>query len=397
MFQKIKNVYHLFVAILGNFLFLFPSRKLTVIGVTGTDGKTTTANIIYHILNSSGKKAALISSLGFFYDGRKEDIGFHVTTPSPINLQYLIYKIIRKKRKYLVLEVTSHAIDQHRIFGIPFEIGVITNVTYEHLDYHKTYDNYLKTKAKLIDKAKTAVVNRDDGSYTFLANHEGRKDPENWITYGFSESADFNIKNFLFKTKLIGDFNKYNCLAAASVCKKLGIKDSDIKKALASYNNPVGRADLYYSKDYHVIVDFAHTPNSFEQILKGVRPMFKGKLIHVFGSAGKRDSSKRPMMGEISSKFSDVVIITAEDPRGEDVMKISSEIESGMDSSMCQIIKIPDRKEAIQTAINMARKNDIVLITGKAHEKSMNYDGREVLWNEYEVIDKAIANKQYEK
>ena len=394
MVRGIKNFYHLLVAIIANIIFLFPSRRFVVIGITGTDGKTTTANIIYHILISSGKKAAVISSLGFQVDGKKEDIGFHVTTPSPIKLQYLIFKALRKKVDYLVLEVTSHAINQHRIFGIPFKIGVLTNVTYEHLDYHKTFDNYFKTKSKLLNDSKTAIVNRDDGTYTFMVDYQRKKDPKNWITYGLSDSADINPNNFSFTTKLIGDFNKYNCLAAISVCKQLGLENDQIRKGLESYSSPVGRAEIYYEKEFSIMVDFAHTPNAFEQILKGVRPMYKGKLIHVFGSAGKRDESKRPMMGEISSQFSDIIVLTAEDPRGESVEKISREIESGIKNKKCQIVKISDRKEAIQTAINMAKKDDIVLITGKAHEKSMNSDGKEIPWNEYDEIDNALKNRE---
>lgn len=396
MIRKLKNFYHFCVALLANIIFFFPSRKLNVVGITGTDGKTTTANIVYHILTESGRKAAVISSLGFQLEGKKEDIGFHVTTPSPLKLQYLIFKSKRKKANYLILEVTSHAINQHRIYGIPFKIGVLTNITYEHLDYHKTFDNYFKTKSKLLSDSKKAIVNRDDGTYTFMVDYERKKNPNDWITYGLSDSADLNPINFPFKTKLIGDFNKYNCLAAIAVCRELGLDDNTIKKAISSYINPIGRADIIYNNDFSVVIDFAHTPNAFEQILKGVRPMFKGRLIHVFGSAGKRDTLKRPMMGEISSKFSNIIILTAEDPRGESVAKINSEIESGIKNKKCQIVKIPNRKEAIQAAINMASKEDVVLITGKAHEKSMNYTDKEEPWNEYEVVKNAIENRKHE-
>src|SRR3989304_5464072 len=321
MFQKVKNIYHLFIAFFANIFFLFPGRNLTVIGVTGTDGKTTTANIIHTILVESGQKVAIISSLGAQIDKDHFDIGFHVTTPSPFALQKLIFLAKRKNAKYFILEVTSHAIDQKRIWGIPFKIGVLTNVTYEHLDYHKTYDSYFKAKTKLLRDAKTAIVNRDDGTYTFLVDIKRAKDPKNWITYGLSDSSDINPGTFPFKTKLIGDFNKYNILAAISVCKTLGISDEKIRSSVSKYINPIGRADIVHTSDFTVIVDFAHTPNAFEQILKTVRPLFSGRLIHVFGSAGKRDSSKRPMMGEISSQYSDIMILTAEDPRGEDVGK----------------------------------------------------------------------------
>lgn len=393
MIQKIKNIYHLIVAILVNVLFLFPGRRLTVIGVTGTDGKTTTANIIYHILTSSGEKSAIISSLGAVIDKKKYDIGFHITTPPPFSLQKYLWRAKRKGAKYFIIEVTSHAINQKRTFGIPFKIGVLTNVTYEHLDYHKTYDSYFKTKSKLLRDAQVAVVNRDDGTYTFLVDAQRLKDPKNWITYGLSDSSDINPNTFSFKTKLLGDFNKYNVLAGVSVCKYLGIGDEKIRQAVSEYINPIGRADIVHNKDFAVIIDFAHTPNAFEQILKAVRPLFKGRLIHVFGSAGKRDTVKRPMMGEISSQYADIMILTAEDPRGESVGKISDEIASGVKEKKSQIIKIPDREEAIIAAIKMSKKGDVVLITGKAQEKSINYSGKEEPWDEYQAVGKALSTR----
>ncbi len=393
MIQKIKNIYHLIVVILANVLFLFPGRRLTVIGITGTDGKTTAANIIYHILTSSGEKAAIISSLGAVIDKKKYDIGFHVTTPSPFSLQKYLWRAKRKGARYFIIEVTSHAIDQKRIFGIPFKIGVLTNVTYEHLDYHRTFDAYFKTKTKLLRDAQVAVVNRDDGTYTFLVDAQRLKDPKNWITYGLSDNSDINPNTFSFKTKLLGDFNKYNVLAAVSVCKYLGVQDEKIRHAVSEYINPIGRADIVYNKEFSVIIDFAHTPNAFDQILKAVRPLFKGRLIHVFGSAGKRDTHKRPMMGEISSQYADIMILTAEDPRGEDVGKINDEIASGVKERKSQIIKIPDREEAIIAAIKMSKKGDVVLITGKAHEKSINYFGKEEPWDEYQTVEKALSTR----
>jgi UDP-N-acetylmuramoyl-L-alanyl-D-glutamate--2,6-diaminopimelate ligase len=173
MWQKIKNIYHFFVAVFANIIFLFPSRGLTVIGVTGTDGKTTTASFIFHILKSSGKKAALVSSIGVEFENKKIALPFHVTTPSPVSLQWLILKAKLAGVKYLVLEVTSHSIDQYRIWGIPFKISVLTNVTNEHLDYHKTYDNYLKTKLKLLKRSNLAIVNEDDASYEHVKKYIG--------------------------------------------------------------------------------------------------------------------------------------------------------------------------------------------------------------------------------
>ncbi|MBI2621960.1 MAG: UDP-N-acetylmuramoyl-L-alanyl-D-glutamate--2,6-diaminopimelate ligase [Candidatus Levybacteria bacterium] len=391
MIQKIKNIFHLLIAFLANVIFFFPARRLIVIGVTGTDGKTTTASLIYHILRNADKKVGIVSTLGAQIDGVVYDNGFHVTTPSSFGLQRLLRRAVKKKAKYFVLEVTSHAIDQNRIFGIPFKIGVLTNVTYEHLDYHKTYDSYFKTKTLLLKKSKIAIANKDDGTYTFLVDVERLKNPADWITYGLTEGADVNPKTFPFKTKLLGEFNKYNILAAISACQQLKIPDKEIRSAVETYINPVGRADIVYNQDFSVMIDFAHTPNAFDQILRAVRPLFRGRLIHVFGSAGKRDYIKRPMMGEISSQYSDIMILTAEDPRGESVGKISDEIAGGVKERKSEIIKIPDRREAIQAAVNMAGKDDLVIITGKSHEKSMNYTGREEPWDEYETVLNAIS------
>ena len=393
MWQKIKNVYHLFVAIFSNILFLFPGRRIKVIGVTGTDGKTTTVGLIAHILKVGGFKASFITSIGAVVGDKKFDTGFHVTTPSAFTLQKLLRQAVSRKSEYFVLEVTSHAIDQRRIWGIPFVVGVLTNITEEHLDYHKTYDNYLKTKEKLLKRAHFAVVNKDDSSYTLLSDSKSKKAKDKWITYGLSDSSDLNPKNFSFNTDLLGDFNKYNILAAVACCRAIGIKDDVIKKAITSFKEPKGRLDFVYDEDYYVMIDFAHTPNSFENLLSSLRPLFKGRIIHVFGSAGHRDSTKRPFMGEISSKYSDVVILTAEDPRNEDVNRILAEIENGIKNKSATVIRIPDRKEAIEAAIQMAATDDLVVITGKAHEKSMNMGHGEEPWDEFAVVDSAIQEK----
>ena len=394
MWQEIKNVYHLVVAIFANILFFFPSRRMKMVAVTGTDGKTTTVSLIYHILKSSGAKVSMISSIAAVIDGKAYDTGFHVTTPASFPLQKFLRKARNKKSEYFVLEVTSHAIDQNRITGIPVKVGVLTNVTNEHLDYHKTYDKYLKTKVKLLRKAGICVVNSDDSSYTLLSEAKSKKTQGNWITYGLSESSDYNPKTFdISKARLVGDFNKYNILAAVSAAKSLGIKDEIIKKALGTFHEPIGRVDYVYQKDFSIMIDFAHTPNAFEKILSTVRPLTKGKIIHVFGSAGERDNLKRPFLGEISSQYCDILVLTAEDPRSEDVDKIISEIEVGIKQEQAEVIRIPDRKEAIEAAIQMAKKDDLVLITGKAQEESMTTDQKELPWNEFAVVEEALKNR----
>ncbi len=456
MWQRIKNVYHLINAFLANLWFGFPSRNLTIIGVTGTDGKTTTVSLIYHILHSAGYNVSMISSVGAVIGGKNYDVGFHVTTPSPWALQRFISlcypelgsgskyprgempKRVRHDNgnRYLVLETTSHALDQYRVFGIKFNIGVLTNVTHEHLDYHKTYENYVRTKARLLKMAKAVAVNKDDSSYKLvkseirsaswrtksertsdvqtnskfkIQNSKLQVKNQKFITYGTKQNADINPKVFPFKTSLIGEFNKYNILAAVGACKVLGISDEAIRKGIETFAPPIGREEIVYKNIFTVMVDFAHTPNAFEQVLSSIRPNIKGRLIHVFGSAGERDSSKRPIMGKISAKYAGIIILTAEDPRSESVEKIMEEIVSGIQNSKFEIqkynskvknkgdkniiFKIADRKEAIKAAVKMARKGDFVLITGKAHERSMNYGKGEEPWDEFGTVKEALKNK----
>ncbi len=391
MWQKIKNIYHLINAILANFYYGFPSRDLVVIGVTGTDGKTTTVNLIYHILKETGLNASMISTVGASVEGSLEDIGFHVTTPSSWMLQRLLKRITKVKEKgkqYVVLEVTSHALDQHRIWGINFEIGVLTNVTNEHLDYHRTYENYLKTKTRLLKASKIAIINKDDKSYEYIKEVLGGRKT---LEYSFSDSADLSVKSLKVNNPALEKFNLYNVLAASLTCHKLGIEIKDIEKTLPSFILPKGRQDVVFEGRFRVMVDFAHTPNSFEKILSSIN-VEGGRIIHVFGCAGKRDAVKRPVMGGISAKYADVIILTAEDPRTEKVEDIISDISSGMEivDGKPEVFKISDRKDAIATAVKMAQEGDFILITGKGHEKSMNIGGHEVHWSDEEAVDEAL-------
>ncbi|MBI2033131.1 MAG: UDP-N-acetylmuramoyl-L-alanyl-D-glutamate--2,6-diaminopimelate ligase [Candidatus Levybacteria bacterium] len=392
MWQWIKNQYHLATALLANIYYRFPSRKLVVIGVTGTDGKTTTVSLIYHILKTSGKKASMISSVGAIIGGKEYDVGFHVTNPASWPLQGFIKKASQAS-EYLVLEVTSHGLDQFRVYGVRFNIGVITNITHEHLDYHKTYKNYVKAKAKLLQRADLAIVNKDDESYDLI--NKLLKKKKAVITYGKSKGSDISTDTFPFKTKLIGEFNTYNCLAAVSVCKQLGISDADIRKGVETFEAPIGREEIVYKKDFTVMIDFAHTPNSFEQVLSALRPLVKKRIIHVFGSAGQRDFTKRPKMGAISAKYADVVVLTSEDPRTESIDSIMKDIINGIKDAQERmengtLLIIPNRQEAIAKAISIAQKGDLVITTGKAHEKSMNYGNGEEPWDEFGAVKKAL-------
>ena len=414
MWQNFKNVYHLFQAVGAITLNGFPSKDLVVIGVTGTDGKTTTASLIYHILRTAGEKAALISTVGAVINDKVYDVGFHVTTPSSFAVQSYIRKAKKAGVKYLVLEATSHALDQHRVTGIHFDVSVVTNISKEHLDYHKTYDKYVAAKARLFKKANVSVFNKDDRSFEKLKKivfpslntRDLRHREKKFVTYGLKRDADINPHIFTFTTKLVGRFNLYNCLAAIAVLRQMHVSDDVIRKGLATYRAPAGRQEIVYNKDFMVINDFAHTPASFAGILPEVKQMAKGRLIHVFGSAGKRDKYKRPEMGKISAEYSDVIVLTAEDPRDEPVEKIMGEIGGGISNVKYQIsniqdhekleknkkyvFKIPDRKEAIGFAISIARKGDVVLMTGKGHEKSMNYGKGEEEWDETKVALEAL-------
>lgn len=412
MFQQAKNIYHLYTSVLANAWLRFPSRKLTVIGVTGTDGKTTTVNLIYHILKCSGLHASMVSTVGAIINDNVYDIGFHVTTPRAFHIQSFMKQALHgniKTQKYMILEVTSHALDQNRVWGIPFAIGVLTNITHEHLDYHKTYEKYVNTKLKLLKRSKIAVINRDDGSYPLIElklSNQGstiKKKRKGIVTYGLGLNSNVNPSVFTFSSNLLGVYNKYNILAAIAVCKQLGLSDKQIKDAIKSFKPPIGRGEIVYDKDFTIMIDFAHTPNAFAQILPSVKTMTKGRLIHVFGSAGRRDASKRPLMGKISSRFADVIILTSEDSRDEDQYKIMREIEKGIQKSKFKnqnsndkefaqntLFEIPDRKKAIEMAIKLARNGDFVLLTGKSHEKSINYGKGEEPWDEYITVSDAL-------
>jgi UDP-N-acetylmuramoyl-L-alanyl-D-glutamate--2,6-diaminopimelate ligase len=359
---------------------------MTIVGVTGTDGKTTTASILYHMLKAQGLKVALISTVSAVIDGKVYDTGFHVSTPDGVILQSYIKKAREKGVTHLVLEVTSHSIDQHRIAGIHFTVGVLTNISREHLDYHKTMAEYTKTKVKLLNSALTAVLNKDDDSYEKVQKYLTN---ESVLTYGLSKVADINPHTIEFKTALTGDYNKRNILAALTTISALSL---DMKKAIDSLSNfvpPKGRSEVVYNKGFTVIIDFAHTPGALRELFSSLHA--KGKIIHVFGCAGKRDVGKRPLMGEVSNTFADHIVLTSEDPRGEDVKEINKHIKKGVTQK--DIVEIVDRQEAINHAILIARAGDIVVITGKGHEESLNIDGHETFWSEHKAVNIALNLK----
>lgn len=386
--KVINNFYHLPKAVSANIIYGSPARGLKIIGVTGTDGKTTTTNMIYQVLKAAGKKVSMVSTINAVIGGQTYETGFHVTSPDPFMLQKLIKKAKDNNDEYLVLEVTSHALDQYRFFGIKFDIGVITNITHEHLDYHKTFENYLQTKLGLTANSGTAIINQ---GIRGVRGIRGKI-----ITFGL-EKGDFNQKEIKLNLKIPGDYNIENALAALSVAFILKINKTIAKRALEQFRGILGRMEeIKNDKGIKIIVDFAHTPNALEQALKALRKQTKGRLIAVFGSAGKRDVIKRELMGEVAGKLADLIVITAEDPRGE-LETINKQIIIGAENKGRVLGKDlfveGDRSKAIGFAINeLAKKGDVVGIFGKGHEKSMNLDGKkEIPWSERETVELVLS------
>lgn len=393
--QKIiNNSYHLSQAILGNLIWGFPSRKMTVIGVTGTDGKTTTVNMIYQILKDAGKKVSMVSTIKAVINGQAHQMGLHVTSPHPFTLQKFAKRAYQQGDEYFVLEVTSHALDQYRSWGVKFDIGVITNITHEHLDYHKTFTNYLKAKLKLINNSRVAIVNQQ-----LLKLKDFPKNRTETLTFGL-QSGDFNQREIKLKLKLKGNYNIENALAALACAYSLGVDKRIAQRSLENFQNLIGRMEeIKHKKGFKIVIDFAHTPNGLTQVLQSLRSQIKlGKLIAIFGSAGKRDVEKRYLMGQIAGKLADLVIITAEDPRGE-LEAINQSIIAGVKESGKtlgeDLFVIDDRQMAINFAISkLAQKNDIVGIFGKGHERSINLDGRtELPWSDRAAVNRALGIK----
>ena len=403
--QKIKNIYHLMCALIAVYYYGNPSKKITVIGVTGTDGKTTTTSLIYHILKTCGKRVSMISTVSAVVGNKSYDTGFHVTTPSPFAVQRYIKAAIDQANDYFVLETTSHSLDQFRVYGVDFTIGVITNITHEHLLYHKTYENYVIAKTKLINWAKKGVINQDDISYPHILKHV--KDSQKLITYGLKNPADYHIE---IQEKIgvkLANFNRYNYLAAYAVCREIGIAESDIYAAMKTFVLPPGRMEVIVNRNIMVVNDFAHTPNAIHEALLTLREQYPTRrIIHIFGAAAFRDNEKRPMMGKESSLFADLSIITEEDYRTEDPNKIAQEIGYGFDEGGFTKVSpdifgqekkrytvIHNRAEAIDKALDIMQDGDIIILTGKGHEQSLCRGTVEYPWNDTEAVKKALQKR----
>ena len=374
--------YHWGQAAAAGFKYHHPGQKLRIIGVTGTNGKTTTCFMIWHMLKSAGYKTGLMTTVAYGIDKLKPELN-HMTMVDAATLNQRIASIANSGAEFLVLEVTSHGLAEFRTLGIPFEIAVFTNLTHDHLDYHKTFANYRAAKGKLFKKAKFSILNADDSATKYYQTIA--KDYTTYgIKHGKNRAENIQLKlsgvKYLYhgmniSTQIPGEFNVYNSLAAAVVGEKLGLTKTQITHGIASLGSVEGRMNIIdEGQPFTVIVDYAHAPDALEKVFDSVQN-HKGRIISVHGGAGRRDPSTRPIRGEILAKYSDIVIITEDDSRDEDPEQIARSFIKGAEKYGKvlgkDLFKELDRKKAIQLAINQAKKGDLVLILGKGHEKTI--------------------------
>ena len=405
--------YHVGKAVFWGARYGFPGRKLKVIGVTGTNGKTTTCFMIWKMLNNSGRRAGVMTTVGWGVDEINEQME-HMTTVDSRALNKRIKEISDAGAEYLVLELTSHAMAQHRSLGIPIDVAVMTNVTHEHLDYHKTFERYRDAKRKLFKQAKYGIINADDPSAEYFES-----DVDTYITYGvqYGEMKAENIKlkpdgveyvipsenDLKIKTRIAGNFNVYNSLACVAVGKRLGLSDKEIKDGIFALTEVEGRmVKIDEGQSFTAIMDYAHTPDAFEKLLPDMKKATVGRLIVVFGSAGgRRDPSKRRPMGEIAGKNADIVILTEEDDRdtpGDEIMEqIAEGVREHGKKDDKDLFKILDRPTAILEACKMAKRGDTVLFLGKGNEKTIERADGVHAYYELDEIKKALKKIKKKK
>ena len=398
--------YHKLKAMMMAHKYKFPGKRMRVIGVTGTNGKTSTCFMIWKMLNEAGHKTGLMTTVAWGVDKLEEQIE-HMTTVDTETLNQRMQRIAESGAEYLVLEITSHALAQNRIYGVPIEIAVMTNVTHEHLDYHKTFKNYRDAKRKLFKVAKYGVINEDDGSWSYFAS-----DVDEYITYGINggilkaekielaaEGVKYEVKEadekLKIRTHIPGKFTVYNSLAATAVGLKLGLTKKQIEDGILALVSVEGRMNrVNEGQDFEVIVDYAHTPDAFIKVFESVVPSKRARIISLFGGAGRRDESTRAERGEIGAKNSDIVIITEDDSRDEDRTLIAEEFARGAEKAgktrEKDLFVILDREEAIEKAISLAKKDDIVLVLGKGHEKTILRAEGAVPFEDLKVVRKVL-------
>jgi UDP-N-acetylmuramoyl-L-alanyl-D-glutamate--2,6-diaminopimelate ligase len=400
----------------------YPSHELCVIGVTGTDGKTTTSNLITTLLESAGRATGLMTTANFRLCGQEWENATRQSTLEALEIQQFLRRALDTGATHAVIEATSHGLELRRVHGCEFDVGVVTNITHEHLDFHKTLAAYRRAKARLfemLDPARTksvatrpvAILNRDDVSYEVLKPYcrvpildYGIESPAAVRAVDLqlrAHSSSFNVifpdAEHAFETQLVGRFNVSNCLAAIATLYSQGMATEDIARGLASARSVAGRMErIDEGQPFAVIVDYAHTPDSLEKVLATLRPLTPGKLVVVFGSAGERDRQKRPLMGRVASQMADFFVITDEDPREEDRESILHEIAAGAQAlgkrEGRDFLCIADRREAIATALSRAQAGDTILLAGKGHEQSIIMGREKLPWDDRRVAREELRN-----
>ena len=381
-----------------------PEKKLKIIGVTGTNGKTTISNVIKNIFMKNGIKTGLIGTI--CNEIGDETVHTDNTTPMAFDYMCLLDKMVKAGCKYAVMEVSSFGLVQHRIGPTHFDMGIFTNLTQDHLDYHKTMENYYQAKKMMFDECDYALINTDDEYGRRIFSEISCKKER----YGISSEADYyadaikiksdgtsfwycyNGKSQLVNMKMTGMFNVSNVTAAISVCLKAGLPIEDILKAVSEYNGVKGRCEIIPTgRDFTVICDYAHTPDAVENILKSVREYTEGRLICLFGCGGNRDAKKRPLMAKAAAKFADRLIITSDNPRDEIPEAIIDDILAGLKDSEIPFDVVVDRTKAIHHSLKIAEKGDIIVLAGKGHEDYQVLPGNEhIHFDEREIVSEGL-------
>lgn len=393
------------LAMISSKFYSSPTKNMNIIGVTGTNGKTTTTHLVKNILETNNVSSGLIGTIS--YQILDKEYKANNTTPESLELQKLFREMLDLEVDTCVMEVSSHSLDMDRVAGIEYKVGVFTNLTPDHMDYHVNIENYKNAKTKLFYQTSLANIINIDDRYGREIAHQIKDLKVPLVTYGVKEKADIYAQNISISPKgtnfeLItptfrgnvkiatpGMFSVYNALAASGVCYVLGYDFEQIKKGLESIQGVPGRFEsVQNTGNYTIIVDYAHTPDALENTLNTMKEFAEGNIITVFGCGGDRDKTKRPMMGEVAGRLSDYCIITSDNPRSEEPAEIIKDIEVGIKNTSCKYKKIVDRKEAIKTAIAISKPNDIILIAGKGHE-TYQILGDKVI----DFDDKKIAQK----
>jgi len=386
--------YHYFLAFSGAVFYCFPSRRIKVIGVTGTNGKTTVASLLAEILEEAGFKTACLSSIKFKIKGEERENALKMTMPGRFRLQKFLKQAVAADCQYAVLEVTSEGIKQHRHRFIHFEAAIFTNLSPEHIEAHGGFENYKKAKGKLFQVTRNIhIINIDDENSEYFLQFPAEKK----YTYGW-EKGDVNNKDLRLKLRLIGDFNIYNALAAVAAGLSQGIDLKICRRAVEKVGGVAGRMELVIEKPFKVFVDYAFTPNALKKVYRALKPE-NGKMICVLGACGGgRDKWKRPVLGRIAAENCQEVIVTNEDPYDENPMKIIEEVADGAGQGARKIL---DRREAIKIALSLAKEEDTVVITGKGSEpwlveargKKIPWDDREIVRDEFRKLQNQIKTK----